>query len=107
MVSRSSNHSCDLVLAMTRPIPPGYHSVTPHLVVSDAAKAIRFYERALGASEMYRLSLRTGKIVHAELQIGDSRVMLSDDVPEWGVKSARAFGGSPIVLSIYTADVVS
>lgn len=94
-----------MVEAMTRPIPLGYHSVTPHLIVSDGAKAIRFYERALGATEVYRLKLRTGKLVHAELQIGDSRVMLSDDVPEWGAKSARAFGGCPIVLSVYTDDV--
>jgi len=56
---------------------------------------------------VYRLRLRTGKLVHAELQIGDSRVMLSDDVPEWGAKSARAFGGCPIVLSVYTDDVAS
>ena len=90
---------------MTRSIPLGYHSVTPHLVVGDGERAIRFYTRALGAREVYRLRLRTGRIVHAELQIGDSRIMLSDDAPEWGAKSARSYGGSPVTLCLYTEDV--
>ena len=86
--------------------PEGYHTLTPYLVVADGEKAIEFYRRALSATEHYRLTMRNGRIAHAELQIGSSRVMLSDDNPKWGAKSARSFGGSPVVLCIYTTDVV-
>lgn len=90
---------------MVQAIPEGFHSVTPYLALADAAKAISFYECALGAKEVYRLSMPDGKIAHAEIQIGNSRVMLSDENPAWGSNSPKRLGGSPIGLCIYTDDV--
>jgi PhnB protein len=90
---------------MPKAIPDGYHSITVYLALRDAAKAIDFYKTALGATELYRLPGPGGKIAHAEVQIGDSRVMLSDEMPEWGNKSAKTIGGSPIGLCIYTENV--
>lgn len=90
---------------MPKPVPDGYHAVTPYLAMKDAAKAIDFYQRALGAKELYRLPMPNGKIAHTEMQIGDSRIMFADEAPEMGAKSARAFGGSPIVLCLYSEDV--
>lgn len=79
--------------------------VVPHLVVSNATNAIRFYQRALGATEIYRVSPRRGHIARAELAIGECRVMVSDELPGSGARSARSLGGSPIVLTVYAADV--
>ena len=92
---------------MPKPIPDGFHSVTPYLSMRDAAKAIDFYKAALGAKELYRLPMPGGRIGHAELQLGSSRLMLADESPEWGNKSALALGGSPIGLCLYTEDVES
>ena len=90
---------------MVEPIPAGYHAVTPYLSLSNAAKAIAFYAEALGAKEVYRLPMPNGRIGHAELQIGDCRIMLADESPEWGNKSAKSLGGTPVGLCIYTEDV--
>jgi len=90
---------------MPKPLPEGYHSVTPYLSFRDAAKAIDFYKQALGAKEVYRLAMPNGKVGHAELKIGDSIIMLADEAPEWGNKSAKTIGGSPIGLCFYTDDV--
>jgi len=90
---------------MPKAIPDGYHSLTPYIALNDAAKAIEFYKAALGATELYRLPMPGGKIGHAELQIGNSRLMLSDAMPEWGNKSAKDFGGTPVGLCIYTENV--
>jgi len=90
---------------MTKAIPEGYHTLTPYLSVADADKAIAFYKEALGAKELFRLPMPNGKIGHAELEIGTSRLMLADEAPEWGNKSAKTYGGSPIGLAIYTEDV--
>ncbi|MBV9946303.1 MAG: VOC family protein [Myxococcales bacterium] len=90
---------------MPKAIPDGYHTVTPYLALSNASKAIAFYEQALGAKEIYRLPMPNGRIGHAELQIGDCRIMLSDEAPEWGNKSAKSLGGSPVNLAIYTENV--
>lgn len=90
---------------MPKAIPDGYHSLTPYLALRDAAKAIEFYKAALGATEIYRLPMPGGKIGHAELQIGNSRLMVSDEMPEFGNKSASAYGGSPVGLCIYTENV--
>jgi PhnB protein len=79
--------------------------VTPYLAFSDASKAISFYKEALGAKELFRLPMPNGRIGHAELQIGDSRVMLADEAPEWGNKSAKSLGGTPITMCIYTENV--
>src|SRR5262249_6321454 len=86
-------------------IPDGYHSLTPYIALRDAAKAIEFYKAALGATELYRMPMPGGKIAHAEIQIGNSRLMLSDEMPDWGNKSAQAYGGSPVALCIYTENV--
>jgi len=88
-----------------KPIPEGYHSVAPYLVVRNAAGAIEFYKQALGATEVSRLRMPDGKIGHAEIQIGDSRIMLSDEFPEYGNRSPEAFGGSPVIVHLYVEDV--
>jgi PhnB protein len=90
---------------MPKAIPDGYHTLTPYIALRDAAKAIEFYKTALGATELYRMPMPGGKIAHAELQIGDSRLMLSDAMPDWGNKSAQDFGGTPVGLCIYTENV--
>ncbi len=87
------------------PIPDGYTAVTPYLIVDDAAAAIAFYQEAFGAAEVMRLvAPGSDRIVHAEITIGGARVMLADANPEWNARSAKAFGGSPVSLMIYTGD---
>jgi len=90
---------------MPKAIPDGYHAVTPYLIFSDAAKALAFYKQALGATELYRMPMANGKIGHAEIQIGDSRIMLSDEAPEMGAKSVKSIGGTPIGLCLYTENL--
>ena len=89
----------------TKPIPEGYHSITPYLATADAAKAIEFYKNAFGAIERLRMPGPGGKIMHAELQFGDSVVMLADEFPEIGHKSPKAFGGTPVSIMFYVNDV--
>jgi PhnB protein len=88
-----------------KPIPDGYHSVTPYLIVSDAARAIDFYTHAFGASLTLRLDAPGGKIGHAELKIGDSIIMLADEFPEMGAHGPQTIGESPVHLHLYVADV--
>src|SRR5690349_16809567 len=88
----------------TRAVPEGYHSVTPYLVVDGAEEAIRFYEKALGATEILRLPMG-GKIGHAEIRIGDSVVMLSDEWPDYGKLGPKSRGGATSSLMIYLEDV--
>ena len=88
-----------------KPIPEGYHTVTPYLIVHDAAKALDFYKKALGARELFRMAMPNGRVGHAEIQVGDSRVMLADEFPEMGAKSAKAYGGTPVGLCLYVEDV--
>ena len=87
-----------------RPVPEGYHSVTPYIIVNDAEAAIRFYERAFGATEVMRLPMGD-RIGHAEIRIGDSMVMLSDEWPEYGKLGPKARGGATASLMIYLEDV--
>lgn len=87
-----------------QPIPAGYHSVTPYLIVNDAAGAIDFYKQAFGASEAFRME-HGGKVGHAELVIGDSRIMLADEFPDMGARSPRSIGGTPVRLHLYIPDV--
>jgi len=87
-----------------RPIPEGFHSVTPHLVCEGAAKAIEFYQQCFGAVEVARMPGPGGKIMHAEMRIGDSRVMLCDDFPEFGSRGPLALGGSTVVIHLYVPD---
>jgi len=91
---------------MVKPIPEGYHSVTPYLVVKDAAQAIDFYKRAFGARELGRMPGPDGKgIMHAEIQIGDSRMMLSDEFPGAQARSPQSLGGSTCQMFLYVQDV--
>jgi PhnB protein len=85
------------------PIPAGYHTATPYLVVNDAARAIDFYKRAFGATELMRMDAPQGKIGHAELKIGDSVLMLADEMgPN---RSPQSLGGSPVSIFLYVTDV--
>ena len=87
-----------------KPIPEPFHSLTPALNVHDCAGAMDFYQRAFGAVERYRLPLPNGSIMHAEMMIGDSVFMLADESPDWGNRSAKSLGGTPVTLLIYAAD---
>ena len=89
---------------MVQPIPEGYHSVTPYLIVDDAAAAIDFYKKAFGATEKLRMPMGD-RIGHAEILIGDSHVMLADEFPERNIKGPKARGGPTASLMIYLSDV--
>jgi PhnB protein len=88
-----------------KPIPEGYHSVTPYLIINGATEAIEFYKQAFGATELFRFPAPGGKIGHAELKIGDSPIMLADEHPDMGYKGPQTLGGSPVSLMIYVEDV--
>jgi PhnB protein len=88
-----------------KPIPDGYHSVTPYLVVGDGARAIEFYKQAFGATELFRMDGPDGRIHHAEIKIGDSHIMLADEHPEMNARSPKTIGGSPVSLMLYVEDV--
>ena len=91
-----------------KPIPDGYHSVTPYLSIKGAAAALEFYKRAFGAEEIYRLAMPDGRIGHAEIQIGNSRIMMADEMPEMPdaiAKSPTSLGGTTSGLCIYVGDV--
>ena len=88
-----------------KPIPDGYHTVTPYLVVNDGAGAIDFYKKAFGAVETVRMGGPDGKIGHAEIRIGDSNVMLADESPDMGHRSAKSIGATPVSLVLYVEDV--
>lgn len=94
--------------AKTNPVPEGLHTVTPYLCVRGAAEAIRFYEKAFGAKEKVRFQAPDGRIRHAEIEIGDSRVLLSDEFPEMPgalITSPSALHGSAVCLQVYVPDV--
>jgi uncharacterized glyoxalase superfamily protein PhnB len=88
-----------------QPIPEGMHSVTPHLVCAGAADAIDFYVKAFNAREDFRLPGPQGKLLHAMITIGDSRVMLTDEIQDWGSFSPKALKGSPVTIHLYVTDV--
>jgi len=89
-----------------KPIPDGYHTVTAHITVNDGNKAIDFYKKAFGAKEIYRMPGPGGKVMHAEIQIGDSIIMLNDEFPDMGgARSAKAIGDSAVTLNLYVPDV--
>ena len=87
-----------------KPIPDGYHTATPYLIVDDGARAIEFYKRALDATEIMRIPAPGGRVGHAEIRIGDSIIMLADESPEMDAKSPKSYGGSPVSLLIYVED---
>jgi len=88
-----------------KPIPDGYGSVTPYLIVNGAARAIEFYKQAFGATETFRMEGPGGRVGHAEIKIGDSHIMLADEHPEMGARGPQTIGGSPISLVLYVEDV--
>jgi len=88
-----------------KPIPEGYHTVSPSLVIKNAAAAIEFYKKAFGAKERGRMPGPDGRLMHAELQIGDSVVMICDEMPEYGTRSPQTLGGTPVSLFLYVPDV--
>ena len=88
-----------------KPIPDGMHSLTPHLVCADASAAIDFYRRAFGAEETARLPGPDGKLIHAAVRIGNSTLMLVDEMPQWGSLGPKALKGSPVVIHLYVTDV--
>jgi uncharacterized glyoxalase superfamily protein PhnB len=89
----------------TQGLPKGYHTVTPSLFVAGAAKAIDFYKKALGAEELMRHPAPDGTIMHAEIRIGDSTLMLGDEMPEYGGKSPKSLGGTPVSFFVYKENV--
>ena len=93
-------------MASVKPIPDGYHSVTPYLICDGAADAIEYYKKAFGATELFRMD-HEGKVGHAELKIGDSPIMLADEYPQMGYRSPKALGGTPVSIMIYVEDVDS
>ncbi|CAN5255179.1 Dot/Icm type IV secretion system effector PhnB [soil metagenome] len=92
-------------MASVKPIPDGYPQVTPYLCVDGAAAAIDFYRTVFGATERTRMPAPGDKIGHAELQIGDSVIMLSDEFPEMSQRSPKTIGATPVTLSVYVEDV--
>jgi PhnB protein len=92
-------------MSKAKPIPEGYHTATPYLIIKNAARAIDFYKKAFGATERMRMADPTGKVMHAEIQIGDSRIMIADEFPEMGARSPESLGGSPVSIFLYVEDV--
>ena len=92
-------------MARVKPVPDGYHTVTPYLIVDDGPRALEFYREAFGAEELLRIDAPGGKIGHAEIRIGNSILMLADECPEMGFRSPKTYGGSPVSLVIYVEDV--
>jgi PhnB protein len=88
-----------------KPIPDGQHSVTPYLTIKNAAEGIEFYKQAFGAVEIYRITGDDGRLGHAELKIGEAKIMLSDEYPEIHVLSPQTLGGSGVGLHLYVEDV--
>jgi PhnB protein len=92
-------------MADVKPIPDGYPQVTPYLCVDGAADAIDFYNKVFGASEKVRMPSPGGKVGHAELEIGDSLIMLADEHPEMGIRGPKTIGGTSVTVSVYVEDV--
>ena len=88
-----------------KPIPTGYHNVTPYLIVDGAAKAIDFYKKVFGAAEKMRMPAPGGKVGHAELTLGDSMIMIADEHPEMDHRGPHAYKGSAVSLMVYVQDV--
>ena len=88
-----------------KPVPDGYHTLTPYLICANATVAIDYYKKAFNAKEIMRSPGPGGKILHAELLIGTSHLMLADEVPETGILSPRKYGGTPVKLHMYCEDV--
>ena len=92
-------------MAKVKPIPDGYPQITPYLIVDGAGAAIEFYGKVLGTTERMRMPGPDGKVGHAELQLGDSVIMLADEFPDMGAQSPKSIGGTPVTLSVYVENV--
>jgi PhnB protein len=90
---------------MAKPIPDCYRTLNLYLTVRNASEAIEFYKKAFGAEDLHRTAAPDGRLLHAEMQVGDSRLMLSDEFPEMGSQSPLALGGSPVTIWMYVPDV--
>ncbi|HEY4427882.1 MAG TPA: VOC family protein [Solirubrobacteraceae bacterium] len=90
---------------MTGPVPEGYPRVMPYLIVDGASEAIDFYTQVLGASERMRMPGPDGRLGHAELDLGDSVIMLADEHPDMGIRGPRSIGGTPVTIHVYVDDV--
>jgi len=86
-------------------IPTGFHTLTPYINIKGAVEAIEFYKKAFGAKEIGRITMKDKSIAHAEIQIGDSKIMLAEVNAQWGNKSPQELGGSPVSLCLYVDDV--
>jgi PhnB protein len=93
-----------LMLKKAKSVPRGYRTVTPYLIIKDAASAIDYYKQAFKAKVLMCLSEPSGKVGHAEIKIGDSRMMLADEYPEMGSRGPQSFGGSPVSILLYVDD---
>jgi PhnB protein len=91
--------------AKVTPIPPGFHTLTPHLTVRNAKEALEFYKQAFGAEVLHVADMPDGKVMHATVRMGDSILMLNDEMPEHGAFSPLSSGGSGVTLHIYTENV--
>jgi uncharacterized glyoxalase superfamily protein PhnB len=85
-------------------IPEGMHTVTPHLICAGAADAIEFYKKAFGATELSRMPGPDGKVMHASIRIGDSVIMLNDEMPDWGTLGPKSLKGSPVTIHLYVEN---
>ena len=92
-------------MGKVKPIPEGYHTIIPYLSIKGAADAIEFYKKAFGARESMRVAQPDGRIGHAELQLGDSRIMLADEFPDMEFRSPLSMGGSPVHIHLYVESV--
>ncbi|HEY8217118.1 MAG TPA: VOC family protein [Acidimicrobiia bacterium] len=92
-------------MAKVNPIPDGYRSVTPYLIIDGASNAIDFYEKVFGTKERMRMPMPDGRVGHAELELGDSVIMLADEFPDMEIKGPGTIGGSPVNIHIYVDDV--
>ena len=93
------------MVSTVKPIPDGYHTATPYLITNDAASAIEFYKKAFGATERMRLKDPSGKVMHAEIIVGASTIMMADEFPDMNAVSPQSLGGSPVSIHLYVEDV--
>jgi PhnB protein len=88
-----------------KPVPEGYHTATPYLIIKGAARALDFYQKAFGATELFRMPMPDGQVGHAEIKIGNSILMLADEYPDMGYRSPQSLGGTPVSILLYVEDV--
>ena len=107
MKSSTNDQHSSTTKTSVKPIPEGMHTVTPHLVCAGAADAIEFYKKAFGAVELSRMPGADGKLMHGSIRIGDSVIMLVDEMPDWGMLGPKSLKGSPVKIHLYVEDADS